>query len=335
MGAGDYRLDGTNRMRERPIADLVSALQALGSQVATETDSGCPPVVLKADGLEGGTANVSGGDLKPVPVLPCCWRPPMRGSQWNWWSTENLSRKPYVEMTLAVMRAFGVSVDRSVGHYRVPAGAYVGIEYEIEPDASAASYFFAAAAITGGRVTVEGLTRRSLQGDVLFVDALEAMGCTVEEDDYGLTVQGGPLRGADLDMNAISDTAQTLSAVAVFADGPTTIRHIAHVRHKETDRISAVATELRRLGQEVTEFADGLTITPREVQPAVIQTYDDHRMAMSFALVGLKSEGIQIADPGCTAKTYPGFWARPAPVAGRLSRAKIPHRLKIATCLQA
>ena len=166
----------------------------------------------------------------------------------------------------------------------------------------------AAAAILGGRVTVAGLTDKSLQGDVAFVDVLEQMGCRVEKCDAGITVHGGPLRGIDVDMNAISDTVMTLGAVACFAEGPTTIRNVAHIRHKETDRIAALATELRRLGAEVEEFADGLTITPRPLHGAAVETYNDHRMAMSLALIGLKVPGVVIKNPGCVAKTYPGFW---------------------------
>src|SRR5205085_11746054 len=182
-------------------------------------------------------------------------------------------------------------------------------DYVIEPDASAASYFFAAAAITGGTVTVLGLSRKnSLQGDVGFVDLLEQMGCRVEECTTGITVHGRPLHGIDVDMNDISDTVMTLGAVACFADGPTTIRNVAHIRHKETDRIAALAAELRKVGATVEEFADGLTITPRPLHGAEIETYDDHRMAMSLALVGLKIPGVVIRNPGCVAKTYPEFW---------------------------
>jgi 3-phosphoshikimate 1-carboxyvinyltransferase len=180
--------------------------------------------------------------------------------------------------------------------------------YDIEPDASAASYFWALPAIAGGRVKVRGLTRNSLQGDVLFVDALARMGCTLAEDADGIAVTGGPLRGIDIDMNAISDTVMTLAAVACFADGPTTIRNVAHIRHKETDRIAAVATELRKLGAGVDEFADGLTIHPRPFTGCAVDTYNDHRMAMSLALIGLKVPGVVIKNPGCVAKTYPGFW---------------------------
>jgi 3-phosphoshikimate 1-carboxyvinyltransferase len=213
-----------------------------------------------------------------------------------------------------MMQAFGVSVDAlDAGGYRIVPQYYQGREFAIEPDASAASYFFAAAAITGGEVTVEGLSRESLQGDVRFVDVLEQMGCTVRWGDSSIAVQGGPLRGVDVDMNDISDTAQTLAAVALFADGPTRIRNIAHVRHKETDRIRAVVTELTRLGIDAQEHGDGFSVRPRsagwrEIRPTLIETYDDHRMAMSFSLVGLRVPGIQINDPACVGKTYPAFF---------------------------
>jgi 3-phosphoshikimate 1-carboxyvinyltransferase len=262
---------------------------------------------VNADGLPGGRAEVA-GDTSSQFLSALLLAAPCARGEVDLALAGELVSEPYVEMTLKVMEAFGVRAEKTGRGYRIAPQRYRGTDYAIEPDASAASYFFAAAAVTGGTVTVEGLTRDALQGDVLFVDALERMGCAVEEGPSSITVTGGPLRGIDVDMNAISDTAQTLAAVAVFAEGPTTIRHIAHVRHKETDRIAAVAAELRRLGQEVEEFPDGLTVRPRPVTPAAVQTYDDHRMAMSFALVGLKADGVRIADPGCTAKTYPGFW---------------------------
>jgi 3-phosphoshikimate 1-carboxyvinyltransferase len=210
-------------------------------------------------------------------------------------------------MTLAVMAAFGVSVDaQQQNRYLVAAPqAYRARPYAIEPDASAASYFFAAAAITGGEVTVEGLSANSLQGDVAFCRCLEQMGCQVEYGSERIKVVGGPLRGIETDMNAISDTVQTLAAVALFAEGPTNIHNVAHIRHKETDRIAALATELRKLGALVEEREDGLCITPGSRHGAVIDTYDDHRMT----LVGLGTPGVVIRDPGCTAKTYPDFFA--------------------------
>jgi 3-phosphoshikimate 1-carboxyvinyltransferase len=181
-------------------------------------------------------------------------------------------------------------------------------DYHVEPDASAASYFFGASAITGGEVNVAGFPKRSLQGDVHCAEILADMGCDLIQEADSLGLKGGPLRGIDVDMNAISDTVMTLAAVACFADGPTTIRNVAHIRHKETDRLAALGTELRRVGAEVEEFADGLTITPRPLHGAEIETYNDHRMAMSMALIGLRVPGIVIKNPGCVAKTYPGFW---------------------------
>jgi 3-phosphoshikimate 1-carboxyvinyltransferase len=180
--------------------------------------------------------------------------------------------------------------------------------YDIEPDASAASYFFAAAAITDGSITVLGVPTPSLQGDVRFVDVLERMGCNVERREGAITVHGGPLHGIDVDMNDISDTVMTLAAVACSAEGPTTIRNVAHIRHKETDRLAALATELSRIGAGVEERADGLTIHPAPLHGAIMQTYNDHRMAMSLALIGLRMPGIVIDHPACVAKTYPRFF---------------------------
>ena len=309
LGQGSFRLDGNDRMRERPIADLVDALRQLGVAVTCETDGRCPPVVLKSEGIPGGTTEVSGETSSQylsalLMIAPGCDGPVtinIRG---------RLVSSPYIDMTLGVMKAFGVTVDRDgPGAFHIKPRPYRAREYAIEPDASAASYFLAAAAITEGTVTIEGLGRDSMQGDVKFADVLEQMGCRVTWDTAAVTVQGGPLRGVDVDMNEISDTAQTLAAVAVFADGRTRIRNISHVRHKETDRIAAVVTELKRLGIAAEEHEDGLTISPGTPTPAVVQTYDDHRMAMSFALIGLRVPGIEIADPDCTAKTYPGFFA--------------------------
>ena len=215
-------------------------------------------------------------------------------------------------MTLAVMQSFGVEATATSDYsaIKLPAtGHYRACQYEIEPDASAASYFWAAAAVTGGSVTVNGLSRESLQGDVAFVECLAQMGCEVDYGANSITVHGKSLHGIDVDMNAISDTVQTLSVVALFANGTTRIRNVGHIRHKETDRIAAVATELRKLGATVVEHEDGLDITPGNICPAAIDTYNDHRMAMSFAIAGLKQPGIAIRNPGCTAKTYPRFFA--------------------------
>jgi 3-phosphoshikimate 1-carboxyvinyltransferase len=213
-------------------------------------------------------------------------------------------------MTLKMLRGFGARVDQPApGRFLIPGRQSLSARtYDIEPDASAASYFFAAAAITGGRITVPGLSAGSLQGDVCFVDLLERMGCHIVRRPEGITVEGRPLHGIEADMNAISDTVMTLAAVACFAQGPTTIRNVAHIRHKETDRLAALAAELRQIGVQVDELGDGLRIFPGLLRGAEIKTYGDHRMAMAMALIGLKVSGIVILDPTCVGKTYPGFF---------------------------
>jgi 3-phosphoshikimate 1-carboxyvinyltransferase len=310
LGEGTYRLDGIPRMRERPIRDLLDALNQLGVDAYSEAGNGCPPVVVNANGLHGGhvriKADVSSQFLSGLMLVA----PFAQGEETIIEIDGRLVSEPYVEMTIAMLQFFGLRITTNGrGTYRIPGRQSHGVcSYLVEPDASSASYFLAAAAITGGRITVAGLTRDSLQGDVRFVDILEEMGCRVEHCDAGITVHGRPLRGIDVDMNAISDTVMTLAAVALFADGPTTIRNVAHIRHKETDRIAALATELRKLGAGVEERADGLTITPRPLTGCAVDTYNDHRMAMSLALVGLKVPGVVVRNPGCVAKTYPGFW---------------------------
>ena len=309
LGHGEFRLDGTRRMRERPIADLLDSLAALGADAVSESAGGCPPVRLRASGLRGGRAQVR-GDVSSQFLSGLLMAAPYADEPVRLEVVGELVSKPYVEMTLAVMRDFGVEVvGGDLRAFDIPRRSYVGREYTIEPDASAASYFFAAAAITGGSLTVEGLSRASLQGDVAFVDVLEQMGCRVDASAESITVTGGALRGIDVDMNAISDTVQTLAAVALYAEGPTTVHGVGHIRHKETDRLHALAVELRKLGAVVDERPDGLRIEPREVRPAAIDTYDDHRMAMSLSLVGLRAPGVVIREPGCTSKTYPQYFA--------------------------
>jgi 3-phosphoshikimate 1-carboxyvinyltransferase len=308
LGQGEFRLDGTPRMRQRPIGDLIEGLRQLG--VDAEADSeGCPPVVVRACGLPGGAASVA-GNISSQFLSGLLMASPYAARAVELSVRKGLVSQPYVRMTLAVMAAFGVSVEaEGLGRFVVAQGQrYRARQYEIEPDASAASYFFAAAAVTGGKVTVEGLSRESLQGDVAFCDCLARMGCDVQYAADSITVVGRPLKGIDVDMNAISDTVQTLGAVALLAAGPTTIRGVAHIRHKETDRIGALAAELRKLGATVDELPDGLRITPAALHGAEIDTYDDHRMAMSLAVVGLVTPGVIIRDPGCVGKTYPEFF---------------------------
>jgi len=308
LGTGTFRLDGNARMRERPIGDLVAALRSVGGNLKCELGTDCPPVTVSGSGLDGGTTTVA-GTVSSQYLSALLMAAPCADAAVEIHVSGELVSKPYVDMTMGVMAQFGVEVGcREHQHFRIEPQVYRGAQYDIEPDASAASYMFAAAAVTGGEVTVEGLSRYALQGDAHFVEALEKMGCRVTYGDESITVRGGALTGIDIDMNAISDTAQTLAVVALFADGPTRIRNVAHMRHKETDRISALVEEIRRLGVEAEEFDDGLSLNPGTVSPATIQTYNDHRMAMSFALAGLRMDGVQIADPGCTGKTYPNFF---------------------------
>jgi 3-phosphoshikimate 1-carboxyvinyltransferase len=339
LGRGRFRLDGVPRMRERPIEDLLDALRQLRVSAYSEARNGCPPVIVEASGLSGGRVRIKGdvssqflsGLLLAAPFAHGPMTVTVEGPLVSW---------PYVSMTVQMLRQWGLQGSYHIegdcadfdgmtallgaarfGHasrgvcFHIPGEQLTALPpqalrtYHIEPDASAASYFFAAAAITAGRVTVPGLSGASLQGDVCFADELQRMGCRVERETASLTVHGGPLRGIDVDMNDISDTVMTLGAVALFAEGPTTIRNVAHIRHKETDRLAALAAELRRVGAEVEEFADGLRITPRPLHGAEVETYNDHRMAMSLALVGLKVPGVVIKNPGCVAKTYPEFFS--------------------------
>lgn len=332
LGHGEYRLDGVPRMRERPIEDLLAALRQLGVEAYSESNNGCPPVIVKAAGLGEGVvrikADVSSQYLSGLMMAACRARGPVRLHV-----AGNLVSEPYVRMTSHMMEQFGCPILKvSPGEFLIVGAAdgspsldnmvqaaafHDGFDprrhmllrdFLIEPDASAASYFWGAAAITGGKVTIAHLPYHGLQGDVRLVDVLEDMGCAVARNSSGIAVTGGPLRGIDVDMNDISDTVMTLGAVACFAEGPTTIRNVAHIRHKETDRLFALATELRRVGAKVDEFDDGLTITPGPLHGAEIETYNDHRMAMSMSLIGLKVPGIVIKNPGCVAKTYPNFF---------------------------
>jgi len=319
LANGRFRLDGTNRMRQRPQGDLLAALQACGIDARSELGNGCPPIVLESNGaLRGGCISV-GADASSQFLSALLMVAP--------YAREDLTLQPsgtlrpfYVDLTLRMMDQWGVSArteNTLSQRYVVPSGQKYRAQplYQIEPDASSASYFFAAAALTGGRVTIPGLTPASLQGDVRFAtEVLSEIGCLVTETAEGLTVQGpvdGRLHGIQRDMSAISDTSLTLAAIAPFADSPTTVTNIAHTRLQECDRISAVCTELTKLGVRVEERPDGFTIYPAErIHPASINTYHDHRVAMSFALIGLRAEGIEIEDPECVGKTFPEYWAR-------------------------
>lgn len=306
LGFGRYVIDGSPRMRERPIGDLVSALRALGSDL--EAPSGCPPVLVRARGLAGGSAAVA-GEVSSQFLSALLLVAPLAESRVALAVEGALVAAPYVDMTLKMMEAFGVHVERGGGAFRIAPQRYRPQNYPVEPDASSASYFFAAAAITGGRVAVPGLRRDSLQGDLGFLGVLERMGCDVEWTETGVEVRGPErLRGVDVDLNNMSDMTMTLAALAPFADGLVRIRNVAHIRRQESDRLGALATELRRLGQEVLEHSDGLEIHPRPLRPAVVQTYGDHRIAMAFAILALRTDGVAIAGPECVTKTFPAFF---------------------------
>jgi len=310
LGHGHYRVTAHPQMQARPMGTTLDALVELGAGVEAPSGPGTLPVVVSAGGLRSGVLYVAGdassqflsGLLLVGPCLPDGLVLEL--------STPLVSR-PYVDLTVAVMEAFGATVERRDDHtFAVAPGCYTGRPYGVEPDASAAAYPLAAAAVCGGRVRVEGLGRDTLQGDIGFVEVLAAMGASVTRDDQGTEVQAerGSLHGGTFDLADISDTAQTLAVVAPFASDPVTIGGIGFIRRKETDRIAAVAAELARCGVDARTATGGWTIHPGRPGPATIQTYDDHRMAMAFALLGLAGPGIRIANPACVAKTFPAYW---------------------------
>jgi len=307
-GTGTFHLDGNARMRERPIADLLMALRQLGVDAQGSQPGDFPPLTIHSQGLSGGQVQLK-ANLSSQFLSGLLLSAPKALSRIEITVPGTMVSEPYVTMTLAMLKDWGYTVFQDANRYTIPAPQSAQKSaYAIEPDASAASYFWAAAAVTGGDVTVPGLSQQSLQGDVAFVEALGRMGCLVTYNATGIRVQGRPLHGIDIDMNAISDTVMTLAVVACFASGPTTIRNVAHIRHKETDRLTAIATELSKLGARVETREDGLTIHPGPLRGAHIHTYDDHRMAMSLAVAGLRVPGVVIEDPGCVRKTYPGFF---------------------------
>ncbi len=312
LGHGLYSIDGVARMRERPIAPLLASLRQLGAAVTSRGTRDCLPLEIDGCGLRGGAAQMAGDQSSQYFSALLMAAPYMRDGL-DLSVNGRLVHGQYVVMTMKSMADFGVAaVSEEYQRFRVaPGQRYQARAYDVEPDASAASYFFAAAALTGGTVRVEYLGADSAQGDLDFVDVLAAMGCTVEKAADYVSVSGPrTLRGVEVDMGALSDTFMTLAALAPFAAGPTTIRGIAHTRLQETDRVSATARELRKLGVTVEEFEDGLRIQPGALRPAVIDPHDDHRIAMSFALVGLRQPGVAIDNPGCVAKTFPDFFAR-------------------------
>jgi 3-phosphoshikimate 1-carboxyvinyltransferase len=308
LGTGQYVLTGSPRLCERPMGELLEALQQLGVKAVSQRGDGCPPVVVQG-GLAGGRASLSGAVSSQYlsallfigPLAP-------RGVEIE--VTGELVSRPYVNMTLEVLAGFGISHYREgYRYFRVPGGQeYAPQDYAIEGDASSASYFWAAAALTGGRVTITNLSLESCQGDIDFLSVLARLGCRIDSSPTGLTVAGGPLQGIQVNMANMPDLVPTLAVLAAFARGDTVITGAAHLRHKESDRLAAVAAELGKMGIEVQETEDGLIIHGGQPRGAEIETYQDHRIAMAFAVAGLRVPGVVIKDPGCVAKSFPDFW---------------------------
>jgi 3-phosphoshikimate 1-carboxyvinyltransferase len=310
LAEGSHLLDGSAQLRGRPLGGVVRAMRELGVEVACLEREGCLPIRVRGAGGRLGTHVRVSGSVSSQFASGLLLSAPCLAAGLTLELTDDVVSRSYVEMTIAVMRAFGARVVADDRRFVVEPTGYGACDYAIEPDASAASYFFGAAAITGGRVSVPGLGSSSVQGDLAFVSVLERMGCAVRIES-GATHVAGPerLRGVDVDMSDLSDTAQTLAAIAPFAETPTRIRGIGFIRRKESDRVGAVVRELRRAGVEAHEEADGMVIKPGAPRACRIETYEDHRMAMSFALLGLRTPGLVVADAGCVAKTYPDYFA--------------------------
>jgi 3-phosphoshikimate 1-carboxyvinyltransferase len=302
-------LDGNERMRKRPIGELLKGLRELGVRAYSQEGNDYPPVVVESDGLKGGTARIRGEESSQF-LSGLLMVAPYAHKDVNIEVTGSLASRPYIDITLSAMSAFGVKISRQgYSSFLVKAGQrYLPKEYRIEGDASNASYFFSAAAVCRGRVKVNSLNPTSFQGDIKFLDILERMGCRVNRGNDWIEVLGGELRGTEIDMNEMPDLVPTLAVTAAFARGKTVIQNIRHLRLKESDRIHALATELSKMGIRVNEKEDGLEVEEGKPRGAEIETYDDHRMAMSFAVAGLAVPGIRIKGERCVGKSFPGFW---------------------------
>ena len=311
LGQGRYVLDGVPRMRERPIVDLVEGLQQLGAKVRLLNGPPGPPVEILAQGLPGGTARIK-GSVSSQFLSAILMAAPGAEKDVTLEIDDTLVSVPYVEMTLALMERFGVHVEnRDFQEFHIPGKQtyHSPGDFFVEGDASSSSYFLAGAAITGGTVTVLGCGTESLQGDSKFAEVLEQMGAETQWQPHSVTVRGNTLKGVDLDMNRMPDAAMTLAVAALFAEGTTKIRNVYNWRLKETERMKAVTTELRKLGAEVEEGDDYLIIDPPDqIQSTEIETYDDHRMAMAFSLAACGAESVTILDPGCVSKTFPDYF---------------------------
>jgi len=309
LGRGSYTLTGSPRMCERPIQPLLEALGKLNVESRSVHSNGCPPVTIAAGGCRGGRTQIDcgvssqylSGLLLSAPCLE-------QGLVVD--VTNGPVSKPYVDMTVDIMNAFGVRLTRrGYEHFEVPGGqSYCAGDYAVEPDVSQAGYFWAAAAVTGAAVKVLGISPGSRQGDLGLARIFQQMGCEVDEDGDGICVTGGDLTAVSVDMGDMPDMVPTLAVVAAFARGTTVMRHVAHLRAKESDRLAAVARELGRMGIETAVGPDELRVVGGTPHAAAVETYDDHRMAMCFSLIAIAGVPIRINDPKCVNKTFPGYW---------------------------
>ncbi len=315
LGHGDFKIDGEERMQQRPIAPLMDALKGWGVDILSVNGTGCPPLQITSKGLAGGSTILPEGKSSQY-LSSLLLVAPYAQQASTLEVIGDVFSKPYVAMTLSVMSDFGVSVEcnEEFTSFTIPQGTYKAMEYEIEGDASNASYFWAAAAITGGQVTVSNVPVPSLQGDAGLVPLLARMGCEVSKDGNGITLNGcDRLEGITVDMGDMPDVVPTLAVVAAFAHGKTVISNIAHLRIKECDRLTATLTELAKMGAKVEEGDDYMVIHGdggARLHGAEIETYNDHRMAMSFAVAGLRVPSVKISGEGCVAKSFPDFWER-------------------------
>ena len=319
-GTGAYVLRGEPRMAERPIGPLVDALRQAGADIEYPGNDGYPPLRIQARGLSGGRIQID-GSLSSQFLTALLIAAPLAREALEIEVTGRLVSEPYVELTLHMLKQFGIVLHNpDPRHYRIPGGQTYRSpgDYLVEGDASSASYFLAGAAIRGGTVKVTGIGFRSIQGDIRFAEALEKMGAAVTRGEDFVAVTRGELRGIDMDMNHIPDAAMTIAVTALFAEGPTVIRNIGNWRIKETDRLRAMATELRKTGATVEEGADFLAVTPPDrLREAVIDTYNHHRRAMCFSLLALGGVPVTINDPDCTAKTFPDYFEKFAAISHR------------------
>jgi 3-phosphoshikimate 1-carboxyvinyltransferase len=309
LGTGDYILTGSPRMCQRPMQPLLDSLNRIGIAARSEHGTGCPPVIITGGHRLGGRTtidcSISSQFLSALLLAAPCFDGGLTVDV-----VQGPVSRPYVDMTMDIMNAFGIRLNHNDHmHFEIPGGqTYRSGNYPVEPDASQAGYFWAAAAITGARVKVSGVTRASRQGDVGLVDVFAQMGCSVDDEPDGIAVKGKPLTAVDVDMGNMPDVVPTLAVAAAFARGTTIIRNVAHLRAKECDRLAAVTCELGKMGIETRATDNELHVVGGRPEGAAIDTYDDHRIAMSFAVAGLRVPGMQIADPECVAKSFPDYW---------------------------